>query len=81
MPSLTLAGHALDQVLGFLQAQARRGADDLDHADLLVAEAFEDDVELGLLGLGRGGAAAAGRSRPSSRAPPAAGLMPWTSSR
>ena len=48
MPSLTLLGHAFDQVLGFLQAQAGRGADDLDDADLLVAEAFEDDVELGL---------------------------------
>ena len=75
---LDLARDAFDQVLGFLQAQAGRAADDLDHADLLVAEAFQDDVELGLL-FGRGSrSAAAAAGRPSSRAPPAAGLMPWT---
>ena len=61
MPSLTLAGNAFDQILGFLQAQAGGGADDLDHADLLVAEAFEDDVELGLL---------FGRRRPRRRRRP-----------
>src|SRR5262245_28486568 len=47
---LDLAGNAFDQVLGFLEAQTGRAADDLDHADLLVAEAFEHHGELGLLG-------------------------------
>src|SRR5690349_17645738 len=37
------------QVLGLLQAQAGEGAHLLDDLDLLVAGAFEDDVELVLL--------------------------------
>src|SRR3569623_3285415 len=56
---LDFAGYAFDQVLGFLQAQARGCADDLDYADLLVAEACELDGKLGLLFLGLGSAAAA----------------------
>ena len=55
-------GGAFDQVLGFLEAQAGRGADNLDDLNLLVARGLEDDVErclLGfLLGRGRGTAAA-----------------------
>src|SRR5205814_7862943 len=39
---------AIDQVLGFFQAQARDRADDLDHLDLLVAGAGQGDVEGGL---------------------------------
>src|SRR5690606_22482383 len=46
----------VDQVLGFLQAQAGSGADHLDDLDLLVADRREDDGELGLLLGGRGGA-------------------------
>src|SRR5215218_6316495 len=38
-------GGALDQVLGFLQAQLGGRADDLDHLDLLVAARLQDDVE------------------------------------
>ena len=57
-PSLTELGRAVDQVLGLLEAQAGHLADDLDHVDLLVARAREDDRELGLL-LGRAAAAAA----------------------
>src|SRR5690606_40937147 len=40
---------ALDEVLGLLEAEARDRADLLDHLDLLVAGAEEDDVELRLL--------------------------------
>src|ERR1700722_15144778 len=35
---------AVNQVLSFLQAQARRGTDDLDDLDLLVAGSGDDDV-------------------------------------
>lgn len=43
-------GGAVDQVLGFLQAQAGDDlAYNLDDADLLVAGALQDDVELALL--------------------------------
>src|SRR2546423_118472 len=42
-------GSAFHQVLGFLQAQAGRGADDLDDLDLLLAGGLEHDVEGGLL--------------------------------
>ena len=56
-------GGAVDEILGLLEAEAGDRADDLDHLDLLVAGAREDDVERGLL-LGRGAvAAAAGRRR------------------
>ena len=58
---LDLARHAFDQILGFLQAQAGRLANDLDHADLLVAEAFEHDVEFGLFRRRFGSAAASRR--------------------
>ena len=54
--SLTFWGRAFDQVLGFLEAQVRTDrADFLDHVDLLLAGAGEDDGELGLLlgGFGR----------------------------
>ena len=68
-------GGAFDQVLGFLEAQAGGGADDLDDLDLLVAGGLEDDVEGGLLlfllGRGRGAAAATAPSSP----PPAAGSI------
>src|SRR5262249_41671961 len=42
-------GGALDEVLGFLEAEARDRADLLDHLDLLLARAGQDHVELGLL--------------------------------
>src|SRR5205823_14477561 len=38
----------VDERLGLLQAEARRGADDLDHLDLLVAGAGQDHVDRGL---------------------------------
>src|SRR5512144_2914094 len=61
---------AVDQVLGFLQAEARELTDDLDDLNLLRAGFLEDDVELRLL-LDRGrrgsaataGGGAANRSR------------------
>ena len=64
-------GRALDQVLRFLQAQAREFANDLDDADLLVGRVFlEDDRELGLLlgrrGGGTGGSTARGNHRDRS---------------
>src|SRR5689334_22981408 len=40
---------AVDQVLGFLQAEGRHLADRLDHVDLLVAGGGEDHIEGGLL--------------------------------
>src|SRR5690606_12246111 len=40
---------AFDQILGFLQTQAGHFADSLDHANFLVAETSQHDVELGLL--------------------------------
>ena len=40
---------AIDEFLGFLQAQAGQSTDNLDDSDLVVAEAREVDVELGLL--------------------------------
>src|ERR1700722_7045153 len=51
---------ALDQVLGFLQPQAGQGPDFLDHLDLLVAGAGQDDVELRLLLLDASSGVAAG---------------------
>ena len=39
----------LDNFLGFLEAETGDLADNLDDSDLVVAEALEDDVELGLL--------------------------------
>ena len=64
-------GSAVDQILGLLEAQAGDDlADDLDDADLLLAGALEDDVELGLLLGGLGGGASGGgrrRRRPERR--------------
>src|SRR5690606_3652798 len=61
---LQRARNGLDEVLRFLQAQAREFANDLDDADLLVGRVFlEDDRELGLLfgrSGGSGGAASGG---------------------
>src|ERR1700757_119499 len=37
-------GGLVDQCLGLLEAQARGGADNLDHLDLLVAGGRQDDV-------------------------------------
>ena len=52
---------AVDQVLRFLEAEARQLAHGLDHVHLVLAERGEDDGELGLfLGGGGGAAAAAG---------------------
>src|SRR3989441_12182365 len=42
-------GGAVNEVLGFLQTQPGEFADDLDDLDLLVADGFEDGVELRLL--------------------------------
>jgi hypothetical protein len=39
---------ALDEVLGFLQAEARDGPDFLDDFNLLLASGQQDDRELGL---------------------------------
>src|SRR5918911_5241223 len=52
----------VDERLGLLEAEAGRRADDLDHLDLLVAGAGEDDVERRLLlDLGAVAAVTAGR--------------------
>src|SRR5690606_29083886 len=51
-----------DEILRFLEAQARDRTDDLDDLDLLLAGGLEGDGELGLL-LGRSGTAAGSRSR------------------
>src|SRR5689334_12897247 len=55
---------ALDEILGLLEAEARDRADLLDHVDLLVARAGEDDGKLSLLcrrgGSTRGSAAGDG---------------------
>src|SRR5690606_16554126 len=40
---------ALDQLLGFLQAQASDATHGLNHANLIVAKRLQDNVELGLL--------------------------------
>src|SRR5439155_15228255 len=74
---LDRVGRSVDEVLGLLEAEAGDRADDLDHLDLLVAGAGEDDIERGLL-LGSGAVAARGRSsarggdrnRGSGRDPP-----------
>ena len=42
-------GSAVDHFLGFLQAQAGQGTDDLDDSDLVGASGLQDDVELGIL--------------------------------
>ena len=40
---------AVDEFLGFLQAQAGQSTDDLDDSDLVGASGLQNDVELGLL--------------------------------
>ena len=42
----------IDHLLGFLQAQAGQGTDNLDDGDLVGAAFLQDDVELGLFFLG-----------------------------
>ena len=74
-PFLDFARRAFDQVLGLLQAQAGCGANHLDHADLVGAEAVELTVN---------SVCSAAAARPLSPppgaaimiAPPAAGSMP-----
>ena len=61
---LDRVGSAVDQVLGFFQAQAGDGAHYLDDVDLLLAGSLEDDVELGLLFFLDGGGGAGRRRRP-----------------
>ena len=53
-------GRALDQILGFLEAEAGNGADFLDDLDLLVADGGKHHRELGLLFNRRRGSAATG---------------------
>src|SRR6185503_2660686 len=60
---LDRAGGAVDEVLGLLETEAGRRADDLDHLDLLVAGGREDDVERVLLLLRRRAVAARHRTR------------------
>src|SRR6476661_6518778 len=50
----------LDEVLGFLEAEAGDGANLFDDVDLLLAASLQDDGELGLL-LGRGSRSARSR--------------------
>src|SRR5262245_55948631 len=57
----------VDQVLGLLEAQGGELAHDLDDLDLLVAGTGEDDVELVLLLLLRGGGATLGRAGDDGR--------------
>src|SRR5262249_36777845 len=52
-PLLDRIRGSVDEVLRLLEPEARPGTDDLDHLDLLVARAGEDDVEGGLLLSGR----------------------------
>src|SRR6201999_1461555 len=59
---------AIDQVLRFLQAEARDLTDDLDDLDLLATSVLEQPVELGLLFHGRSRCrTAARRSRAANR--------------
>src|SRR5690606_39086087 len=51
-PFLDRARHALDEILRFLQAQARHGTDDLDDPDLVLAKGSHDNGKLRLF-LGR----------------------------
>ena len=73
MPSLTLLGTPSTRSLASLRPRPVARADDLDHADLLVAEAFEHDVEFGLLGRGcRGRRRRRRRGHHHARRPPPA---------
>src|SRR5262249_53352447 len=70
-PFLNRLGRAVDQVLGFLEAEPGQLAHDLDDLDLLLARRAEDDVELGLLlGRRRARPCAAAAPPPPARAPP-----------
>ena len=80
MPSLTLAGTASTRSLASLRPRLVAARTTLMTPIFLVAVTFENHVELGLLGRGRGGRAGR-RGAAIITAPPAAGLMPWTSSR
>ena len=56
-------GSVVNQILGFLQAQAGSGADNLDDVQLGSASGLQDDVELGLLfNLSSSGNSGAGNS-------------------
>src|SRR5690606_413235 len=57
---------AVDQVLGFFQAQAGSGTDDLDRLDFLLAGGNQDHREFGLL-FSRSGSSATASSRRSHR--------------
>src|SRR5258707_12511845 len=57
-------GRALDEVLGFLEAEAGDGADFLDDFDLLLAGGGEHYREVGLFLGGSGGSAPPGRTGP-----------------
>src|SRR3954451_12791291 len=59
-------GRLVDERLGLLEAQARDGADDLDHLDLLVARGGDDDVDGARLLLGSGAVAVASAGRRGS---------------
>ena len=63
MPSLIGFGRLVDERLGLLEAEAGRRADDLDHLDLLVAGAGEDDVDGARLLLFAGAVAGAAGGR------------------
>src|SRR6476469_2940997 len=54
---LDVARGSVDEVLRLLQAETRHRAHDLDHLDLLVARAGQDDVERVLLLPNRGAVA------------------------
>ena len=68
----------LDQILGFLEAKAGDGADNLDDFDFLLACSLEADRELGLLfdGSGRTGGWAIGAAAET----PNFSSSAWTSS-
>src|SRR5437588_9143349 len=59
-------GGAVDQVLGLLQTEPGQFAHHLDHLDLLVADRFEDGIELRLLLDGRRARSTPTRSRPAA---------------
>jgi len=63
---LHVLGRAIDQVLGFLQAQARQFAHGLDDGDLVGAGFGQHDVEFGLLFSGRSGTTSSTASSGSS---------------
>src|SRR5690606_41704490 len=55
-------GSAVNEVLGFFQAQTGDFANGLDDADLVGADFSQDDVELGLFFSGGSGATGCGSS-------------------